>query len=156
MRSQDWRPEILFINMIFYVLVKLFLDSSFESNGKDLTMEGYDLIRSHHPSNTKGGCVCIYYKWSLAVRIVNMTSSTGLRSCNTKTKKDMLLLCTNLLVKALENLNPFYLVWRTCLVIHFVHHHFSWPHRQITRMMIPGYYYLTWLSNWLPRISAWF
>ena len=48
--------------MIFYVLVKLSLDSSFESNDKDLTIEGYDLIRSHHPRNTKEAGVCIYYK----------------------------------------------------------------------------------------------
>ena len=39
-------------------------------------IEGYNLIRSDHPCNTKRGGVCIYYKESLAVRIVNITSLT--------------------------------------------------------------------------------
>ena len=37
-------------------------------------IEGYNLIRSDHPSNTKRGSVCIYYKECLAVHIVNITS----------------------------------------------------------------------------------
>ena len=37
-------------------------------------LEGYNLIRSDHPSNTKRGGVCIYYKESLAVRLVGITS----------------------------------------------------------------------------------
>ena len=36
-------------------------------------LEGYNLIRSDHPSNTKRGGVCIYYKESLAVRLVDIT-----------------------------------------------------------------------------------
>ena len=35
---------------------------------------GYNLIRSDHLSNTKRGGVCIYYKESLAVRLVGITS----------------------------------------------------------------------------------
>ena len=31
-------------------------------------LEGYNLIRSDDPSNTKRGGVCIYYKERLAVR----------------------------------------------------------------------------------------
>ena len=37
-----------------------FLNSSFESNDKDLMIEGYNLIRNDHPSNTKRGGACIY------------------------------------------------------------------------------------------------
>ena len=37
-------------------------------------IEGYSLIRSDHPSNTKRGGVCIYYKECLAIHIVNITS----------------------------------------------------------------------------------
>ena len=37
-------------------------------------IEGYNLIRGDHPSNTKRGGVCIYYKDSFVVRIVNITS----------------------------------------------------------------------------------
>ena len=37
-------------------------------------LEGYNLIRSDHPSNTKRGGFCIYYKQSLAVHLVDITS----------------------------------------------------------------------------------
>ena len=37
-------------------------------------LEGYNLIRFDHPSNTKRGGVCIYYKESLVVRLVDITS----------------------------------------------------------------------------------
>ena len=33
---------------------------------------GYTLIRSDHPSNTKCGGVCIYYKSSLPLRVINI------------------------------------------------------------------------------------
>ena len=36
-------------------------------------LEGYNLIRSDHPSNTRSGGVCIYYKESLAVCLVDIT-----------------------------------------------------------------------------------
>ena len=58
-----------------------FLNSSFESNDKDLMIEGYNFIRSDHPINTKRGGVCIYYKESLVVRIVNITSLTECLVC---------------------------------------------------------------------------
>ena len=44
-------------------------------------IKGYNLIRSDHPSNTKRGGVCIYYKESLAVCIVNITSLTECLVC---------------------------------------------------------------------------
>ena len=44
-------------------------------------IEGYTLIRSDHPSNTKKGGVCIYYKESLSVRIVNIPSLTECLVC---------------------------------------------------------------------------
>ena len=37
-------------------------------------LEGYNLIRSDHTSNIKMDGVCIYYKESLAVRLVDITS----------------------------------------------------------------------------------
>ena len=57
----------------FICISQAFLDSSFESDDKDLMLDGYNLIRSDHPSNTKRGGVCIYYKESLAVRSVDIT-----------------------------------------------------------------------------------
>ena len=37
-------------------------------------LDGYKLIWSDHPSNTKGGGVCIYYKESLLETLVDITS----------------------------------------------------------------------------------
>ena len=45
----------------FICISETFLDSSFEPDDKDLMLDGYKLIRSDHPSNTKRGGVCIYY-----------------------------------------------------------------------------------------------
>ena len=44
-------------------------------------IEGYNLIQSDYPSNTKRGGVCIYYKESLAVCIVIITSLTECLVC---------------------------------------------------------------------------
>ena len=52
----------------FICISETFLDSSFESDDKNFMLEGYNLIRSADPSNTKRGGVCIYYKECLAVR----------------------------------------------------------------------------------------
>ena len=68
----------------FLCISETFLNSSFESNVKDLMIEGYNLIRSDHPSNTKRGGACIYYKESLAVRIVNIISLTEYLVCEVK------------------------------------------------------------------------
>ena len=65
----------------FLCVSQTFLYSSFGSRGKDLMIEGYNLIRSDHPGNTKRGGVCIYYKEILAVRIVNITSLTECLVC---------------------------------------------------------------------------
>ena len=46
----------------FICISETFLHSSFESDDKNLMLEGYNLIRSDHPSNTKRGGFCIYYK----------------------------------------------------------------------------------------------
>ena len=58
----------------FVCISETFLNSSFEPDDKDLMLDGYNLIRSDHPSNTKKGGVCIYYKESLAVHLVDTTS----------------------------------------------------------------------------------
>ena len=41
---------------------------------KDLSINGYNLIRADYPNNTKRGGVCIYYKKSLTVKILNITN----------------------------------------------------------------------------------
>ena len=37
-----------------------------------MDIDGYNLLRSDHPSNTKPGGVCIYYKNYLPLRIINI------------------------------------------------------------------------------------
>ena len=39
-----------------------FLDSSYSNDDPKLSIQGYAILRSDHPSNTKRGGVCIYYK----------------------------------------------------------------------------------------------
>ena len=43
-------------------LLETYLDSSIPTNNVNLDIDGYNLVRSDHPSNTKRGGVCIYYK----------------------------------------------------------------------------------------------
>ena len=42
-------------------LLETYLDSSIPANNDNLHIDGYNLVRSDHPSNTKRGGVCIYY-----------------------------------------------------------------------------------------------
>ena len=46
-----------------------YLDSSILSDDKNLEIPGYDLIRADHPSNSKRGGVCVYYRNSLPLKI---------------------------------------------------------------------------------------
>ena len=43
-------------------LSETFLNSSIDSNDTRILVDGYKLIRSDYPSNSKRGSVCIYYK----------------------------------------------------------------------------------------------
>ena len=45
-----------------------FLDSSHSDRDHSLNLEGYELIRSDHPNNTKRGGVCIHYKEHLPLK----------------------------------------------------------------------------------------
>ena len=134
----------------FLCVSETFLNSSFESSDKDLMIEGYNLIRSDHPSNIKRGGVCIYFKESLAVRIVSITSLTECLVCEVqyKTKKNMLLLCRDLLVKAPLNylLLSFFSDLEDLLsniLCSKSHYHFRWPQWQITRVVVQGHCYLS-------------
>ena len=46
-----------------------FLNSSHLNNDPTLKLQGYELIRSDHPSNTKRGGVCLYYKEHLPLKL---------------------------------------------------------------------------------------
>ena len=51
----------------FICLSETFLDSSILVH-----IQGYNLVRTDHPDNTKRGGVCIYYKESLPIRVINL------------------------------------------------------------------------------------
>ena len=49
-------------NLNIFCLSEAFLNSSIQSYDHKLKIDGYNLIRSDHPSDSKKGGVCIYYK----------------------------------------------------------------------------------------------
>ena len=53
-------------------LSETYLDFTIPKDDNKLPISGYTLIRSDHLSNTKPGGVCIYYKSSLALRVINI------------------------------------------------------------------------------------
>ena len=54
----------------FIGISETYLDSSVQSVDRDISINGYNLIRADHPSNSKRDGVCIYYRESLAVQLV--------------------------------------------------------------------------------------
>lgn len=56
--------------MILFVSVKL----SLSSERRNLNMSGYNLITTNHPSNLKGGDVCICYNECLALQNLGITA----------------------------------------------------------------------------------
>ena len=46
-----------------------YLNASFSNDDDSLEVPGYNLFRADHPSNTKRGGVCIYYRNSLPLKI---------------------------------------------------------------------------------------
>ena len=53
-------------------LSETYLDSSISNNDDNLEIPGYDLYGADHPSNTKRGGVCIYYRNSLPLKILGI------------------------------------------------------------------------------------
>ena len=60
------------INIDIICLSKTYLDSTIQWDKDNLEIPGYNLVRSDHPSNNKRGGVCIYYKASLPLRVINI------------------------------------------------------------------------------------
>ena len=52
-------------------LSETYLYSNTPLNDDNLEIYGYTLVRSDHPSNTKRGGVCLYYKNNLPLRVIN-------------------------------------------------------------------------------------
>ena len=53
-------------------LSETYLDSSISNDHGNLEIPDYDLFSANHPSNTKQGGVCIYYRNSLLLKILNI------------------------------------------------------------------------------------
>ena len=53
-------------------LTETYLDFSSPVSDKNLVIQGYNLVRYDHPTNSKRGGVCIYYKDSLTLKIINI------------------------------------------------------------------------------------
>ena len=53
-------------------LSETYLDSSFLVNDENLVTQGYNLVRCNHPTNSKHGGVCVYYKESLPLKIIDI------------------------------------------------------------------------------------
>ena len=54
-------------------LSETYLDSIVFLDDENLVISGYNLIRSDHPSNTKRGGACLYYKNYLPLRVLNIS-----------------------------------------------------------------------------------
>ena len=74
-------------------LSETYLDSSTRSDDDNLEIEGYDVARADHPTNTKRGGVCIFYKKCLLLRVLNIIF---LNECiNFELGQDILLFSTD-------------------------------------------------------------
>ena len=61
-------------NYDFICISETFFGSSILEGDQNFQVNGYQLIRADHPSNTKRGGVCIYHKESLGVRLVKLSN----------------------------------------------------------------------------------
>ena len=55
-------------------LSETFLNSTYESDNHDLDIPSYTLVRADHPSDSKRGGVCVYYKSSLPIIVLNIST----------------------------------------------------------------------------------
>ena len=58
----------------FICISETYFDSSILEGDSSFQLDGYKVIRADHPSNTKRGGICIYYKETLSVRALNLTN----------------------------------------------------------------------------------
>ena len=57
---------------VIFCLSETFLDKGILSDDVNLDIPGYNLVRADHSANTKGGGVCIYFRKSLPLRILDI------------------------------------------------------------------------------------
>ena len=91
---------------VIYIL-EIFLNNTYEDN--DLNLNGYSLLRADHPSNAKRGGVCIYYKETLALKVVfRISMKVFFVKLQLDQRSVLWELFTDLLAKILMNLSLFY------------------------------------------------
>ena len=55
-------------------LSETFLNSSIPNDDHGLVLNGYKLVRADNPSDLKNGGVCIYFKESMPIKVLNKTN----------------------------------------------------------------------------------
>ena len=63
---------MLYIRFYDLCLSQTYLDSPIPSDHVSLELDGYKLVRADHPNSVKRSGVCVYYKESLPVRLINV------------------------------------------------------------------------------------
>ena len=66
------RAYISLHNFNVVCISEIYLDSTTALHDENLEITGYNLLRADHPSNSKRGGVCVYYKSSLALRLIDV------------------------------------------------------------------------------------
>ena len=66
------RPYIAIHKFDVVCLSETYLKASISNDDDSLEVPGYNLFRADHPSNTKRGGVCIYYRNSLPLKIIGI------------------------------------------------------------------------------------
>ena len=110
-------------------LSKSYLNPEILSSDSNLQIPGYDFARMDYPSNTKRGGVCLYYKCSLPLKVIdisylheciNFEIKTGDKTCNfvslyrspsqTKDKFENFIKNLELNLEHITNKSPFLIV----------------------------------------------
>ena len=66
------RASILLHNFDLVFISETYLDSATAPDDSNLEIARYNLLRADHASNSKRGGVCVYYKNSLALRLIDV------------------------------------------------------------------------------------
>ena len=68
-------------------LSETFLNSSLQNDDHSLVLNGYKLVRADNPSDLKNGGVCIYFKESMPIKVLNKTNLYECLAINVKAIK---------------------------------------------------------------------
>ena len=63
------------------LLSETFLNSSLQNDDHNLVLNGYKLVRVDNPSDLKIAGVCIYFKESLPIKVLNITNLDECLAC---------------------------------------------------------------------------